>query len=219
MVINLQDDYQEFQPTLMEIVMKTYNQQIEDAYTGSKRQGDMMRNRNIEFSSGQDRKNRYRDDLYQYPPQPRPFYDHNQYDDQRTDRYGYERSSLYETDGRREMITNEGNTRNATYGPHRGKGPRNYKRSDEKIREDVIDRLTDDLYIDASEIEVSVQSCEVTLTGHVDDKDAKRRAEDIVESVSGVTNVENKLKVQPADDSRGRDQRKGETQIRSEATA
>src|SRR5688500_14428701 len=84
--------------------MRNYNQQIEDAYMGSKRQGDMMRDRNIERSSGQDRRNRYRDDRYEYPREPRPFDEHNVYDDQRTDSYGYERSSLYtrgRNDGRK----------------------------------------------------------------------------------------------------------------------
>lgn len=79
---------------------------------------------------------------------------------------------------------------------HRGRGPRGYTRSDDRIREDVNDRLTDDTYIDASEIDVTVSSCEVTLNGTVDSRAAKRRAEDIAESVSGVKHVQNNLRVQ-----------------------
>jgi osmotically-inducible protein OsmY len=79
---------------------------------------------------------------------------------------------------------------------HRGRGPRNYARSDERIREDVNDRLTDDPHIDASELEVSVQNREVTLTGTVRSRFEKRHAEDIAESVSGVTHVQNNLRVQ-----------------------
>ena len=41
-------------------------------------------------------------------------------------------------------------------GPHRGRGPKGYTRSDERIREDVNDRLSDDPFVDASEIEVMV---------------------------------------------------------------
>ena len=78
---------------------------------------------------------------------------------------------------------------------HRGRGPKNYRRSDERIKEDVNDRLSDDYYIDASEIEVSVSNSEVTLTGTVNNREDKRRAEDIAESVSGVSNVENRLRV------------------------
>lgn len=80
-------------------------------------------------------------------------------------------------------------------GMHRGKGPHGYQRSDERIREDINDRLLDDPFIDASDIEVTVNKCEVTLTGTVEDRNAKRRAEDIGESVSGVKNFENRLRV------------------------
>ena len=80
-------------------------------------------------------------------------------------------------------------------GLHRGKGPRNYRRADNRIQEDINDRLTDDADLDASEIDVAVQNGEVILTGTVDDRQAKRRAEDIAESVSGVTHLENRIKV------------------------
>lgn len=76
----------------------------------------------------------------------------------------------------------------------RGRGPKGYRRSDERIREDVNDRLSDG-YLDASDIEVAVANTEVTLTGSVNSRLDKRRAEDIAESVSGVTNVENRLRV------------------------
>lgn len=82
-----------------------------------------------------------------------------------------------------------------TRGQHRGKGPRNYSRSDDRIRDDVNDRLSDDPFVDASDIDVSVSNGDVTLTGHVDHRSTKRRAEDLAESVSGVKNVENRLRV------------------------
>src|SRR5215203_1392074 len=78
---------------------------------------------------------------------------------------------------------------------HRGRGPKGYVRSDERIREDVCDRLTDDPRVDASEIEVTVTNREVALSGTVDSREAKRRAEDIAESVGGVTHVQNNLRV------------------------
>jgi osmotically-inducible protein OsmY len=79
---------------------------------------------------------------------------------------------------------------------HRGRGPRSYTRSDDRIREDVNDRLTDDPHVDASEIEVAVSNREVTLTGTVNSRFEKRHAEDLAESVSGVTHVQNNLRVQ-----------------------
>ena len=78
---------------------------------------------------------------------------------------------------------------------HRGRGPRNYRRSDERIRDDVCDRLWDDHDVDASDIEVSVSDRDVTLSGEVDSKHAKRCAEDCAESVSGVEHVQNDLRV------------------------
>ena len=80
-------------------------------------------------------------------------------------------------------------------GQHKGKGPRGYSRSDERIREDISDRLSDDPYIDASDIEVKVSEGEVTLEGHAENKQAKRRAEDIAEAIAGVKTVSNHLKV------------------------
>ncbi len=81
---------------------------------------------------------------------------------------------------------------------HRGKGPKGYRRNDTTLHEEVCDRLTDDARIDASNIECKVSNGEVTLTGTVSTREEKRRAEDIAASVSGVHDVENKLKVQPA---------------------
>lgn len=79
---------------------------------------------------------------------------------------------------------------------HRGRGPKGYVRSDERIREDVSDRLADDWRLDASELEVTVSACEVTLSGSVASREEKRRAEDLAESVSGVKHVQNNLRVQ-----------------------
>jgi osmotically-inducible protein OsmY len=76
----------------------------------------------------------------------------------------------------------------------RGRGPKGYRRSDERIKEDVNDRLSEG-YLDATEIEVLVVDAEVTLTGTVNSRDDKRLAEDIADSVSGVSNVENRLRV------------------------
>ena len=81
---------------------------------------------------------------------------------------------------------------------HRGRGPKGYARSDERVREDVSDRLTEDPHIDASEIDLSVSSGEVTLNGTVEHRWAKRHAEDITEGVSGVRHVQNNLRVREA---------------------
>jgi hypothetical protein len=78
---------------------------------------------------------------------------------------------------------------------NRGRGPRGYQRADDRIREDVCERLTDDDHIDASEIEVNVSNGEVTLTGTLRSRNAKRRTTDVVEQVSGVKDVHNLIRV------------------------
>ncbi|PZQ63659.1 MAG: hypothetical protein DI570_08240 [Phenylobacterium zucineum] len=78
---------------------------------------------------------------------------------------------------------------------HRGRGPKGYKRSDERISEDAHQRLTDDPWLDASSINVAVSGSEVTLTGTVSSREAKHRAERIVEDISGVHHVQNNLRV------------------------
>jgi osmotically-inducible protein OsmY len=80
-----------------------------------------------------------------------------------------------------------------------GRGPKGYKRSDERIREELSDRLMDDDNVDATEITVQVQGGEVTLTGTVPGRSHKRRAEDLAESVSGVSEVINNLRVSRQD--------------------
>jgi osmotically-inducible protein OsmY len=88
--------------------------------------------------------------------------------------------------------------RHDDYGLHRGKGPKNYVRGDDRIRDDVNDRLTDEYNVDASDIEVSVVNGEVILKGFVLDRFQKRRAEEVAEHVTGVKHVENRIKVDPA---------------------
>jgi osmotically-inducible protein OsmY len=78
---------------------------------------------------------------------------------------------------------------------HRGKGPRGYHRSDERILEDVNDHLYLDPYIDATDIEVQVDKHQVILSGTVANRDAKRLAEEIADSIPGVENVENRIRV------------------------
>ena len=78
---------------------------------------------------------------------------------------------------------------------HRGRGPADYTRSDERIREDANDRLTDDWRVDARQITVTVKDGEVTLAGTVGDRQEKHRAEECVERISGVKHVQNNLRV------------------------
>jgi osmotically-inducible protein OsmY len=99
--------------------------------------------------------------------------------------------------------------RQGTIGQYVGRGPRNYVRSDERIRDDVCRVLTLDPDVDASDIEVIVVSREVTLAGTVPSRDQRRRAEDTAEQVPGVSHVQNNLRTSRAEGGRfssGRDE-------------
>ncbi len=78
---------------------------------------------------------------------------------------------------------------------HSGRGPRHYQRSDLRIEEDVNDRLTHHYEVDAFDILVQVKNQEVVLQGKVENRRAKRIAEEIAESVPGVKDVKNELQV------------------------
>ncbi|HST51205.1 MAG TPA: BON domain-containing protein [Pyrinomonadaceae bacterium] len=81
-------------------------------------------------------------------------------------------------------------------GKFRGRGPKNYRRSDERIQDEINDRLTENEWLDASDVDVSVNSGVVILSGAVDSRYARRLAEEIADSVSGVVNVQNNLRVE-----------------------
>jgi hypothetical protein len=81
-------------------------------------------------------------------------------------------------------------------GPYAGRGPRGYRRSDERILEDICEWFTEHSRLDPSDVEVSVRSGEVVLSGTVATRAEKRLAEDISDMVFGVVEVHNRLRVQ-----------------------
>ncbi len=80
-------------------------------------------------------------------------------------------------------------------GPHAGQGPRNYQASDRDIYRRVSERLAANGALDARNITVHVKDREVTLVGTVNDRAAKRLAQDIADSVRGVADVRNELQI------------------------
>ena len=97
-------------------------------------------------------------------------------------------------------------------GPYAGRGPRGYRRSDERILEEVNERLTWHGGVDATYIVARVENGEVTLEGTVDSRRAKRMAEDAIESIYGVSDIHNHLRVV-----RGQDQTGEQRQQQDEA--
>ncbi|MDB5213630.1 MAG: hypothetical protein JWO86_1557 [Myxococcaceae bacterium] len=79
--------------------------------------------------------------------------------------------------------------------PRMPSGPKGWQRRDDRIHDDVCTRLTDDGYVDASDVEVIVHQGEVTLSGGVADRAQRERAIRIAESVRGVIDVLSRLRV------------------------
>ena len=78
-------------------------------------------------------------------------------------------------------------------GPYMGRGSRSYNRSDERVYEDICERMMQHGQLDASQIEVQVEHGEVILTGDVANRQTKRLAEELADSVPGVRDVHNQL--------------------------
>ena len=85
--------------------------------------------------------------------------------------------------------------RDRSTGTFTGRGPRNYQRSDDRIREDICERLTEHSHLDPSDVDIRVQNGDVTLEGTVNDRWSRRTAEDLAEGVWGVKVVHNMLRI------------------------
>lgn len=115
-----------------------------------------------------------------FQPGIEPFMDHSPHD-----RSGRDRSAASHDDARRS---------------YRGRGPKNYVRSDERILDDLAMRLTDAWEVDVGDVEVACEHGDVTLTGTVPDRWMKYRIEDIAQMTSGVREIHNRIQVEHHDD-------------------
>ena len=93
----------------------------------------------------------------------------------------------------------------STYGGRSGqrttmrRGPKGYERSDERLKEDICERMYTSTECDTSEVSVDVKSGVVTLEGTVEDRRSKYMLEEMVDNVPGVKDVENRLRIQRGD--------------------
>lgn len=76
-----------------------------------------------------------------------------------------------------------------------GRAPKGFKRSDERIKEEICEMIMRDESIDASDVEIEVSSGEVTLTGTVPERKMKHAVEDLIEATLGVSDIHNQIKV------------------------
>ena len=74
-------------------------------------------------------------------------------------------------------------------------GPKGYQRSDERLREDISERLMEARYIDSSDVTVAVSGAKVVLEGTVPERRMKHAIEDLVDACPGVQDIDNKIRV------------------------
>lgn len=123
------------------------------------------------------------------------------------DRAGDEVASWFgDEDAERRREMDHRMERDRSTNSHRGRGPKNYSRSDERLLEEACENLTRDHGIDASDMEVTVSGGELTLDGKVNTRWEKRRAEDCVHDISGVNHVQNNLRIRQTDMRAGGDE-------------
>lgn len=79
-------------------------------------------------------------------------------------------------------------------------GPRSRRKPDESLRQEIREILIADPELEATDIEVEVEGGAVTLRGAVVDSDARLLAEELVESLTGVREVHNRLRVEREED-------------------
>ena len=78
----------------------------------------------------------------------------------------------------------------------RGVGPRSFRRSDERLRDEAWERLANDPDLDASRLTVEVADGEVALRGAVDDPRDRAVAEEICAEIHGVRGVYNRIRIE-----------------------
>lgn len=91
-----------------------------------------------------------------------------------------------------------GNPRDAidtAAGPFGGVGPGGWRRSDERLHEQVCEALSDDPRLDAREVEVEAAGGRVTLRGAVESRTDAALAEQIARRTPGVEDVASELSV------------------------
>jgi hypothetical protein len=75
-------------------------------------------------------------------------------------------------------------------------GPKGYTRSDDRLREDICERLMLANSVDSTEVTVTVKDGQVTLEGTVPNRRMKHTIEDLVDAAPGVQDIDNRIRVE-----------------------
>ncbi|NUO88975.1 MAG: BON domain-containing protein [Cupriavidus sp.] len=182
----------------------------DQGYSGIPAQARNRRQRNLTAGRyGNTAERLPRDDTRQFEAEAQGWYggevepwDEARYEDEWSRRRAPYRAERWE--GRRDRY---GGPAGAPYGTddwdvpayqgYRGGGPKNYRRGDDRIHDEVCDRLAHAQELDVSEVTVRVQDGLVTLEGHVGDRRSKYDIEEVAERVFGVQDVINHIRVRP----------------------
>ncbi|MBP0628764.1 BON domain-containing protein [Cupriavidus sp. AcVe19-1a] len=78
-------------------------------------------------------------------------------------------------------------------------GPRGYQRSDDRIRDQICERLSYARGVDVSDVSVDVKEGVVSLTGSVRERGQKYYIEDLADGTYGVKEVNNDIRVRRVD--------------------
>ncbi len=76
-----------------------------------------------------------------------------------------------------------------------GFGPKGYKRSDQKLKDEASLLLNQDPILDSSNINIEVFNNVIYLRGFVDSRKDKKRAELLIEDIFGIEDIQNQLKI------------------------
>jgi hypothetical protein len=74
-------------------------------------------------------------------------------------------------------------------------GPKGYQRSDERLKEDISERLMESHSIDSSDVSLEVRGARVVLEGTVPSRHMKHAIEDLVDACPGVQDIDNRVRV------------------------
>jgi hypothetical protein len=91
------------------------------------------------------------------------------------------------------------------------RGPKGYERSDERLKEDISERMYASEQYDCSDVSVEVTRGKVTLDGSVNDRYSKYMIEEMVDAIPGVKEVDNRLRVNRGSDDQGSTSREHES--------
>jgi hypothetical protein len=190
-----------------------YSSLDEDRYSGSNNKSRFASDRNVDRAGSSSERFGYPSNMNAWSGADRSYnsgrtagrmgqssFGTDDFDSSNPHSYGAAGSSAFGTFGEGVADHSDWGSTHSNLKSFHGKGPKGYKRSDDRIKEDVCETLARDPRIDASDIEVNVDNAMVTLSGSVESREVKRAAEMIIENLSGIDDVKNDLKVKRTGD-------------------